>query len=133
MVAEMDPIAEVFPNPLLLPINGIPTYESIAELHIQLKANAASVQSNLGDGQLGLLPLTLPPEVYNTLSAVPFIAPVNPAALRQTSQPAQLPQSHHDSSANSPMTQKASENTPPPATHSSNKLSDASIASTYAP
>jgi hypothetical protein len=36
------------------------------------------VQSNLGDGQLGLLPLTVSPEVYNTLSAVPFIAPVNP-------------------------------------------------------
>ena len=78
MVAEMDPIAEVFPHPLLPPIIGIPTYESIAELHIQLNANAASVQSNLGDGQLGLLPLTVSPAVYNTLSAIPFIAPVNP-------------------------------------------------------
>ncbi len=79
MVAEMDPIAEVFPHPLLPPIIGIPIYESIAELHIQLNANAASVQSpNLGDGQLGLLPLTVSPKVYNMLSAVPFLAPLNP-------------------------------------------------------
>ena len=75
MVAEMDPIAEVFPHPLLPPIIGIPTYELIAELHIQLKGNAASVQSNLGDGQPGLLhpvnPGTTPNIPAGTTAAVP--------------------------------------------------------------
>jgi hypothetical protein len=74
MVAKMDPIAEVFPHPLLPPIIGIPTYELIAELHIQLKGNAASVQSNLGDGQPGLLhpvnPGTTPNIPAGTTAAV---------------------------------------------------------------
>jgi hypothetical protein len=77
MVAKMDSIAVVFPHPLLPFIIRIPIYGSFAELHIQLNANVASVQSNLGGGQLGLLPLTMSPAVYNTLSTVPFIAPVN--------------------------------------------------------
>jgi hypothetical protein len=38
----------------------------------------ASVHSNLGNGQLGLLQLTVLAAIYNTLSATPFIAPVNP-------------------------------------------------------
>jgi hypothetical protein len=63
-----------------LPITGVPTYGSIAELNLQLNINAASVQSNLGDGLLGLLYLTISPAKYNTLSAVPFIPPANPGA-----------------------------------------------------
>ena len=61
-----------------LPIVGIATYKSITELNLQLNANAASMQSNLGDGQLGLLALTVFPAVFNTLSAVAFVHPVNP-------------------------------------------------------
>ena len=48
------------------------------DLNLQLNANAASVQSNLGDGQLGLLALTVSPAIFNTLSAVAFVHPVNP-------------------------------------------------------
>ena len=61
-----------------MPIIGQPTHETIAEVHSKLNANAASVHSHRGNGQLGLLYLTLKPEVYNTLSNVPFEPPVNP-------------------------------------------------------
>jgi len=78
MTISIDKIVDGFPQPNIAPIVGIPTYESIAKLNLQLNANAASVQSNLGDGQLGLLALTVSPAVFNTLSAVAFVHPVNP-------------------------------------------------------
>ena len=71
-------IVESFPHPTILPIIGQPNYETIAEVHLKLNANAASVHSHRGNGQLGLLYLTLKPEVYNTLSDVAFEPPANP-------------------------------------------------------
>ena len=83
MTISFDKIVDGFPclipHPNIAPIVGIPMYESIAELNLQLNANAASVQSNLGDWQLGLLALTVSPAVFNTLSAVvALVHPVNP-------------------------------------------------------
>jgi hypothetical protein len=78
MPISANKIVDGFPHPTIAPIIGIPAYESIAELNLQLNANAASVQLNLGDGQLGLLALTVSPAVYNTLRAVAFQHPVNP-------------------------------------------------------
>jgi len=75
-----DKIIETFPHPTITPIIGQPTYESIAELHLKLNANAASVHSNRGNGALGLLFLTIKPEVYSTLSNVPFLPPTNPGS-----------------------------------------------------
>jgi hypothetical protein len=43
-----------------------------------LNANAASIQSHLGNGLLGLLYLTVSPAIYATLSATAFVPPVNP-------------------------------------------------------
>jgi hypothetical protein len=77
MPSEGD-IIEGFPHPTITPMNGIPSYKTIAEVNLKLNANAASVHSNLGDGAHGLLTLTLDPAVYLTLINVPFIAPVNP-------------------------------------------------------
>ena len=74
----MDKIVEGFPHPTITPIIGIPSYESIAEVHIKLNSNTASIHSNLGNGLLGLLVLTLTPAVYNTLEGVPFVTPLNP-------------------------------------------------------
>ena len=71
-------IVESFPYPTILPIIGQPTHETIAEVHSKLNANAASVHSHRGNGQLGVLYLTLNPEVCNTLSNVLFELPVNP-------------------------------------------------------
>jgi regulator of replication initiation timing len=71
---------EGFPHPTIPAVIGIPTYETISEVNLQLNANAASVHSNLGDGAHGLLALTINPAVFNTLSAVAFVVPVNPGA-----------------------------------------------------
>mgnify|MGYP002806862359 FL=1 len=79
MVATaIDKLVDNFPHPNLPPIVGQPTYETLAQLHLKLNSNAASIHSNLGNGQLGLLQLTLSANVYNTLSAIPFISPTNP-------------------------------------------------------
>jgi hypothetical protein len=78
MPSTIDSIVEGFPFPTVTPIVGEPNYESIAALHLQLNANAASIHSHLGDGRLGLLHLTISPAVYATLSDVAFVPPVNP-------------------------------------------------------
>ena len=78
MPSAIESITEGFPFPSVTPIIGQPNYESIAALHLQLNANAASIPSNGGNGQLGLLYLTVSPVVYATLSPVVFVPPVNP-------------------------------------------------------
>ena len=83
MPTEIDKILETFPHKTINVIEGTPTFSALQEIQIQLNANAASVQSDLGDGLLGLLYLTVTPATYNTLSAIPFIPPVNPGALPQ--------------------------------------------------
>jgi hypothetical protein len=74
MPSDDNPI-KGFPHPTIPAVIGIPTYEPITEVNLQLNANAASVHSNLGDGVHGLLTLTINPAVYNTLSAIVFITP----------------------------------------------------------
>jgi hypothetical protein len=74
MPSDDNPI-EGFPHPTIPAVIGIPTHETIAEVNLQLNANAASVPSNLGDGAHSLLALTINPAVYNTLSAIAFITP----------------------------------------------------------
>ena len=50
-------------------------------LKLLLSTNAASVNSHLGDGFLGLLWLTVTNAVFNTLSLIPFIPPLNPGSI----------------------------------------------------
>jgi hypothetical protein len=71
---------EGFPHPTIPAVIGIPTYETISKVNLQLNTNAASVHSNLGNGAHELLALMINPAVFNTLSAVPFIIPANPDA-----------------------------------------------------
>ena len=78
MPTLIESVVEGFPFPTVHPIVGEPNYESIAALHQQLNANAASVPSHLGNGALGLLYLTVSPAVYANLSAAPFVPPTNP-------------------------------------------------------
>lgn len=80
MATITDKITAGFPHPTVTPIVGQPSYATIAELNLQLNANAASVLSNLGDGHHGLLSLTVTTEVYNTISNVIFLVPTNPGA-----------------------------------------------------
>ena len=77
MVSTVDKIVENFPIPTILPIVVEPNYETITKVHFKLNANFALVQSKLGYGHLGLLYLTVSPDVYNTLSATVFIPPIN--------------------------------------------------------
>ena len=81
MPSTLDCIIESFPHPTIMPIVGQPTYETLAEVHLKLNTNAASVQSHLGNGLLGLLYLTVSPAVYNTQSANVFIPPANPGPI----------------------------------------------------
>ena len=78
MTSSTDNIVESFPYPTIPPIVSHPGYDTIAELHLQLNANAASVQSHLGDGTLGLLYLIVTPAVFDTINLDPFIPPANP-------------------------------------------------------
>ena len=73
----IDKIVDGFPFPTIDPIIGTPDYESIADIHLKLNSNVASVQSNLGCDMLGLLFLTVLPAVYATLSTTAFVPPVN--------------------------------------------------------
>jgi hypothetical protein len=72
-------ITSGFPHPIIPPILGVANYESIKTLQKALNANAASVHSNLGDGRLGLLALTVSQAVYDTLSDTAFVPLPNPA------------------------------------------------------
>ena len=103
MVASIDKFLEVMPHSSIPPIIGHPTYSSIHEIHQNLSSNAASIQSNLGCGTLGLIYLTLLPTVYATLSATLFVPSHNPGAtatipsIATTSQTSSIRQAHDES------------------------------------
>ena len=58
--------------------NCRPTYALIQLINQKLNANASAIHSTLSDGRHGLLGLTLPPAVCNTITNVPFVRPINP-------------------------------------------------------
>ena len=72
MLSTFDKIVETFLFPTILPIVGEPNYETITKVNFKLNANSASVRSNLVDGKLCLLCLTVSLVVYNTLSATRY-------------------------------------------------------------
>ena len=78
MPSSIEKIVDGFPFPTINSIIGTPDYKSIADTQLKLNSNAASVQSNLGCGTLGLSFLTVSPTVYATLSTTEFFLPVNP-------------------------------------------------------
>ena len=80
MSSTVNKIVITFPFPTILPIVDKPNYKTLAKVHFKLNANFASVQSNIGDRQLGVLYLTVSPDDYKTLSATAFIPLVNRGA-----------------------------------------------------
>jgi hypothetical protein len=74
-------ITENFPHKQIPPIVGQPTYETIKELHLKLNENAVKVHSNLGNGLLGYLGVTVTPAIFDTLSNTPFVIPLNPGTV----------------------------------------------------
>ena len=78
MPTAIDKIVDGFPFPTIPPIVGTPTYNTIDEVNLKLNSNAESVQSNLGCVTLGLLQLSVSPDVYNNFYSTAFIVHVNP-------------------------------------------------------
>ena len=74
----IESIKDGFPYPVINKFPGRPTYDSIAAVHTKLKANAASVHSNLGGGAHGFLGLALQPGTYTVLTGRVFVPPSNP-------------------------------------------------------
>jgi len=70
-----------FPIPILPKIVGQPTFEKLRELKKALKANAASVQSDLGGAAFGHLGLVLDDATYQRLTTHQYVAPPHPGPL----------------------------------------------------
>ena len=81
-----------FPFSTISPTVEAPNYETIAEVNLKLNSNAASIQSNLGCGTLGLMQLTIFPPVHATVLVTACIDPVNPGADPTISSTASGPQ-----------------------------------------
>ena len=60
------------------PIQGTPMYKALKRLKAELRANASSVECDLGSGNHGYLGLVLSDQEHADVSATPFIAPVFP-------------------------------------------------------
>jgi hypothetical protein len=78
MPTTLSKIVDGFPHQTIPSMVGIFTYDALNDLQLALNANAASVWSNLDNGLLGLLALTVSIEVHNTLAGEPFVLPINP-------------------------------------------------------
>lgn len=68
-----------FPSPTR--ITGEPTYATLKTLAKELRANAGSVETNLGGGDHGYLGLVVSDEDYAAICATAFVAPTYPSAL----------------------------------------------------
>ena len=78
---DVDYITTYFENKALTKVIGAPDYEQLNILRNELKANACSVQSDLGGGRHGHLGLLVTAVEYAFVSATPFIRPVHPGPL----------------------------------------------------
>jgi hypothetical protein len=70
-----------FPKPDLTRIIGIPTYEALHQMQLELKTNALSVHSNLGGAQHGHLGLLMTAAQYALVSDTPYERPEHPGVL----------------------------------------------------
>jgi hypothetical protein len=81
MTITITNIASSFPKPILTPLADArtpPTYAKLRITQTELNGNATSIHSNLGDGLLGHLTLTIPTAKYLTLTNnTAFIIPLN--------------------------------------------------------
>ena len=68
----------MFPNPVLTQIIGRPAFQSISRLFRETTENAATVDTDLGGGQHGLIGVLLPPQLYQGMSNTPMVVPANP-------------------------------------------------------
>ena len=83
MTTNIDYAATYFKYPTPTPINGEPTNKALKRLKNELRANASSVDTDLGGGDHGYLGLVLSDAEYANINPTPtpFVAPVFPATL----------------------------------------------------
>ena len=79
---KIDYATTYFPHSSPTPIRGEPSYKALKKLKNELRANASSVDSDLGGGDYGYLGLILSEEEYQRICANdPFEAPEFPGRL----------------------------------------------------
>ena len=77
MTPEEDKIFGAFSECPLAPLEGVPTYEYMTNLNINLNSCSSAVDCTLGCRTLGCLVLTAQPAVFNTHSGTAFVTPRN--------------------------------------------------------
>ena len=80
-LGSVDNVASYFKYKTPTPIQGTPTYKTLKRLKAELRANASSVECDLGGGDHGYLGLVLSDQEYATVSQTPFIPPAFPHPL----------------------------------------------------
>ena len=79
---NIDYVNTYFQIPILTPIRGEPTFETLRVLRDEIKANSGDVATILGGGNFGYLGLVLSPAEYARVSPeTPFVRPTNPPPL----------------------------------------------------
>lgn len=77
---SQESIVAMFPHPNIPHVLGMPSYETIYDVHTKLKENAAIVPTTLGGGAHGHLGLLLGPATYHALTGEDFDFPNDPGA-----------------------------------------------------
>ena len=80
-LGSIDYAASYFKYKTPTPIQGTPTNRTLKHLKTELRANASSVESELGGGDHGYLGLVLTDVEYATVPPTPFAAPAFPGPL----------------------------------------------------
>ena len=70
-----------FPKPDITRILGIPTYDALHQMQLELKTNALSVHSKLWGPTHKTIGLLMINTKYDTVSNVPYLIPVHPVIL----------------------------------------------------
>ena len=77
-VAHINYVTTTFPFKTLTKVHSLPTYELLRDIKNELKANAASVQCDLGGGDYGHLGLVLTDDEYKNVTTTAYIRPKHP-------------------------------------------------------
>ena len=81
MTSDNVDFTKYFQHKTLPRIYGEPDYHQLKKLKDALKANAGSIQSDLGGGVHGHLGQVLTPAEYTNVSAIAYVDPPNPGVL----------------------------------------------------
>ena len=84
LTQHIDYVTTYFPHKVPTLIRGVPTYKDVKRVKTELRANASSVDTELGGGDHGYLGLVLTNAEYLAVPGVngnQFLPPVYPGAL----------------------------------------------------